>query len=80
MSFTPSPQQADAIRAIVDWFQNRTHQQQVFRLFGYAGTGKSHGHHLRHRGARHRRAPAVTRRMRHAGACSSPPSPARPRW
>jgi exodeoxyribonuclease-5 len=41
MSFTPSPQQADAIRAIVDWFQNRTHQQQVFRLFGYAGSGKS---------------------------------------
>ena len=41
MTFTPSPQQADAIRAIVDWFQNRTHQQQVFRLFGYAGSGKS---------------------------------------
>ena len=41
MSFTTSPQQADAIRAIVDWFQNRTHQQQVFRLFGYAGSGKS---------------------------------------
>ena len=41
MSFTPSPQQADAIRAIVDWFQNRAHQQQVFRLFGYAGSGKS---------------------------------------
>jgi len=41
MSFTPSPQQADAIRAIVDWFQYRTHQQQVFRLFGFAGSGKS---------------------------------------
>ena len=41
MSFTPSPQQAGAIRAIVDWFQNRTHQQQVFRLFGFAGSGKS---------------------------------------
>lgn len=41
MSFIPSPQQADAIRAIVDWFQHRTHQQQVFRLFGYAGSGKS---------------------------------------
>ena len=41
MSFTPSPQQADAIRAIVDWFQNRAHQQQVFRLFGFAGSGKS---------------------------------------
>lgn len=41
MSFIPSPQQADAIRAIVDWFQNRRRQQQVFRLFGYAGSGKS---------------------------------------
>jgi len=41
MSFTPSPQQADAIRAIVDWFEHRTHLQQVFRLFGYAGSGKS---------------------------------------
>lgn len=41
MSFTPSPKQAEAIRAIVDWFQHRTHQQQVFRLFGFAGSGKS---------------------------------------
>ncbi len=41
MSFTPSPQQAGAIHAIVDWFQHRTHQQQVFRVFGYAGSGKS---------------------------------------
>jgi exodeoxyribonuclease-5 len=41
MSFSPSPQQAEAIHAIVDWFQHRTHQQQVFRLFGYAGSGKS---------------------------------------
>ncbi|MEO3475501.1 DEAD/DEAH box helicase [Roseomonas sp. CAU 1739] len=41
MSFTPSLQQAEAIRAIVDWFQNRSHQQQVFRLFGFAGSGKS---------------------------------------
>ena len=41
MSFTPSPQQAAAIHAIVDWFENRTHLQQVFRLFGYAGSGKS---------------------------------------
>ena len=41
MSFTPSPQQAEAIRAIVDWFENRTAEQQVFRLFGYAGSGKS---------------------------------------
>jgi exodeoxyribonuclease-5 len=41
MSFTPSPQQAAAIRAIVDWYQHRTQYQQVFRLFGYAGSGKS---------------------------------------
>jgi exodeoxyribonuclease-5 len=41
MSFTPSPQQAAAITAIVQWFHNRRQMQQVFRLFGYAGTGKS---------------------------------------
>ena len=41
MSFTPSPQQAEAIRAIVYWFQHCTHLQQVFRLFGFAGSGKS---------------------------------------
>ncbi len=41
MSFIPSPQQAAAIRAIVDWYQSRKHHQQVFRLFGYAGSGKS---------------------------------------
>jgi exodeoxyribonuclease-5 len=38
---TPSPQQAEAIRAIVEWFRHRTHEQQTFNLFGYAGTGKS---------------------------------------
>ncbi|RKE68076.1 exodeoxyribonuclease-5 [Pseudorhodoplanes sinuspersici] len=38
---TPSDTQARAIAAIKDWFKNRTDQQQVFRLFGYAGTGKS---------------------------------------
>jgi exodeoxyribonuclease-5 len=41
MSFTPSPLQAQAIEAIKDWFQNRTKEQQVFRVFGYAGTGKT---------------------------------------
>lgn len=41
MSFTPSPQQKAAIRSIVDWYQNRRTDQQVFRLFGYAGSGKS---------------------------------------
>ena len=34
MSITPSPQQAAAIAAIVDWYQTRRDQQQVFRLFG----------------------------------------------
>jgi len=40
-SFTPSPPQAAAIREIRDWFETRTDEQQVFRLFGYAGSGKS---------------------------------------
>ena len=39
--FTPSPAQAAAIREIKDWFENRTADQQVFRMFGYAGSGKS---------------------------------------
>jgi exodeoxyribonuclease-5 len=37
----PSAAQAAAIREIKDWFENRTRDQKVFRLFGYAGTGKS---------------------------------------
>ena len=41
MSFTPSPQQEAAIKAIVDWYHNRSAHQQVFRLFGYAGSGKT---------------------------------------
>ena len=41
MTFTPSPQQAAAIRAIVDWYRNPHRKQPVFRLFGYAGSGKS---------------------------------------
>jgi exodeoxyribonuclease-5 len=40
-SFTPSDLQATAIREIKDWFQNRTGEQQVFRVFGYAGSGKT---------------------------------------
>jgi exodeoxyribonuclease-5 len=40
-SFTPSDLQAKAIRAIKDWFLHRTAEQQVFRVFGYAGTGKT---------------------------------------
>jgi len=38
---TPSNTQVRAIKAIKDWYENRTKEQQVFRLFGYAGTGKS---------------------------------------
>jgi exodeoxyribonuclease V len=41
MTITPSDTQARAIAAIRNWFNNRTGEQQVFRLFGYAGTGKS---------------------------------------
>jgi AAA domain len=41
MTITPSPQQASAIRAIVDWYRDPHRQQPVFRLFGYAGSGKS---------------------------------------
>lgn len=39
--FTPSTTQAAAIREIKEWFETRTERQQVFRLFGYAGSGKS---------------------------------------
>jgi exodeoxyribonuclease-5 len=39
--FTPSPLQARAIRDIRDWFEDRTEDQPVFRVWGYAGTGKS---------------------------------------
>ncbi len=41
MTFTPSKLQAKAIGEIKDWFRNRTREQQVFRVFGYAGTGKT---------------------------------------
>jgi exodeoxyribonuclease-5 len=41
MSFTPSAMQAKAIATIKDWFENRTGEQQVFKVFGYAGSGKS---------------------------------------
>ncbi len=40
-TFTPSAQQATAIREIKAWFETRAANQQVFRLFGYAGSGKS---------------------------------------
>ena len=40
-NITPSDAQARAIAEIRDWFENRTDDQQVFRMFGYAGSGKS---------------------------------------
>jgi len=36
-----SDRQAAALRAVRDWFLSGAEDQQVFRLFGYAGTGKS---------------------------------------
>ncbi len=36
-----SGQQSAAVKTIVDWYRNRAHQQQVARIWGYAGTGKS---------------------------------------
>ena len=39
--FTPSDLQARAIHGVKDWFTNRAKRQQVFRVFGYAGSGKT---------------------------------------
>ena len=61
---TPSDTQARAIAAIKDWFKNRTKEQQVFRLFGYAGTGKIHRPEIRARRARARSAQEQPRRRR----------------
>jgi exodeoxyribonuclease-5 len=36
-----SPIQDKALRDVDDWYRNRRFTQQVFRLFGYAGTGKT---------------------------------------
>jgi len=41
LTFPPSDAQARAIADIRDWYLNRRHRQQVFRLFGYAGSGKT---------------------------------------
>jgi exodeoxyribonuclease-5 len=41
MSITVSEAQAKAISTIRDWYLNRRHQQQILRVFGYAGTGKT---------------------------------------
>lgn len=39
--FVLSDNQADAVGKIIDWFRNRTKDQQICRLFGFAGTGKT---------------------------------------
>lgn len=36
-----SPQQNKALSAVSHWFKNEAGQKQVFRLFGFAGTGKT---------------------------------------
>jgi exodeoxyribonuclease-5 len=36
-----APQQQEAIRKVTDWYASDDPDQQVFRLFGYAGTGKT---------------------------------------
>ena len=41
MTINLSDMQARAITAIRDWYENRRGEQQIFRLFGYAGTGKT---------------------------------------
>jgi tRNA A37 threonylcarbamoyladenosine biosynthesis protein TsaE len=38
---TLSDVQLVAVKQIKDWFKHETDVQQVFRLFGYAGTGKT---------------------------------------
>lgn len=40
-TITPTDTQFAAIKQIKEWFEGHTDQKQVFRLFGYAGTGKS---------------------------------------
>jgi exodeoxyribonuclease-5 len=41
MNMMLSEAQGRAIDAIRDWYHHRRHEQQVFRLFGYAGAGKT---------------------------------------
>lgn len=41
MSISLSEAQLEAIAVIRDWYRNRRHVQQVLRVFGYAGTGKT---------------------------------------
>ena len=41
MTFSPSKLQSQAIAEIKEWFKSRTGEQQVFRVFGFAGSGKT---------------------------------------
>jgi exodeoxyribonuclease-5 len=41
MSVSLTEMQTRAIAAIRDWYETRRNEQQVFRVFGYAGTGKT---------------------------------------
>ncbi len=34
-------EQSKGIKSVLDWYQNNTNRQQIFRLFGFGGTGKS---------------------------------------
>ena len=36
-----SDSQADGVRKIVHWFKNDSRKQQIYRVFGFGGTGKS---------------------------------------
>jgi len=36
-----SPTQQNAIKQVIHWYKHETKQKQIFRLFGYAGTGKT---------------------------------------
>jgi exodeoxyribonuclease-5 len=38
---TPSDMQKKAIDDICDWYRNRSREQKIYRLFGYAGSGKT---------------------------------------
>ncbi|AKF13865.1 Dda-like helicase [Pseudomonas phage DL60] len=43
-NFRPNSQQIDAINSVVDWYRgwcDRAHRRQVYRLAGFAGTGKT---------------------------------------
>ena len=64
-----SPHQDAALKAVADWLKAKPGKRgtpQVFRLFGYAGTGKT----------------TLARHLAESvdGKVCSRPSPARPRW